>query len=603
MKRALLRTTCLGLMICGHTAAEAATDGVEIVVTAERRSQSVQKVAGAITALDSDKLQDRAITSIADVARTVPGLNFSDTNGTPRLIVRGVGMQVLTGVAEANIAQHIDGIYQSQPTMPGLESVDLERIEVLRGPQGTLYGRNATGGAVNFISKKPTNIFEGGVTAGIGSWKGRNVDGFLSGPIVSDVLAGRVSAYFDRDEGYYRNIVTGENLMGSRRYGVRGALRLTPATDVSVDLSAYYKKDRFTGPIQTLLRGENDLVALLENAGVIAPGSVISTTRPNETAGEYSPFDAKKTWGATLDVSVDASDTVKIRSLTGYIKHRWGPGAYDTDGTSLAIATTGSVDNPRDYKSHAFSQEFNFSGSAFDDRLSWIAGLYYFSGKLDAATDLSFVDPLIQELNGAGFGPGVKLTRLILSMREKTTSYAAFTDLTYSLTDRLRLNLGGRYSHDEKVSVQRTGVAISSNGVASEILTCPSPRTEQTFERVNGKARLEYDLAPRVLSYAQWQTGFKDGGVNITACGDTFKPESLTSLEGGIKSTLFNGVVTANLSVFHYDYTNLQVLLFTSSVLAAVDNIRKSETVGGELELTWPSRPEAAILAMLKNKD
>ena len=604
----------VALGVSSASAQTAAYDGTEeigqqpqneIVVTANKREQSLQDVAISLTALSSQQLEDRAIVNIRDVAQQSPGMNIATNSGTTRITIRGVGLQVATGVAEANIAQHIDGIFQSQATMPSVAPVDLEQIEVLRGPQGTLYGRNSTGGTINFITSKPTYDLEAGGSIGIGSWDGRRADAYVSGPLVDDTLLARVSGYYSENDGYYHNTFLDTRLNAAKEYGTRGALRLVPSDTVTIDLSAYYQREKGSYPPQTLLRGSIPLLDVLtmppgEGMGpLVDPDTVVVDSRPYRTAGNFDPLLRKWTWGGTLDVNVEAADWLTVRSLTGLIRHRFGPSYFDGDGTSYPMVEIGNEDDPREQRSRAFSQEVNLSGENFDDRLQWLLGYYYFSGRIDARIPAIFPDPLVQGLLGAGFGPLFPDATTVLfqsqgqALTEDTTSNAVFADMTFAILPALRLNVGGRYSADRKDTTQDVVVALNVDGNDLVLELCPNLRTRQKFNEFNGKARLEFDPADRVMTYVQWQNGFKDGGLNISACGDTFEPEKLTAYEAGIKSSWMDGQLTVNASIFRYDYDNLQVLAFRNAADSFVDNVPRSRTTGGELEVV--ARPVAGL--------
>lgn len=553
----------------------------EIIVTANKRAESLQKIAGSVSALNADQLATRAVTSITDLSRETPGVNISSTSGTTRVTIRGVGLQVITGVAEANVAQHIDGIFQSQPTMANVAPVDLQRIEVLRGPQGTLYGRNATGGTINYVIQKPTNELKAGISAGVGSFDARRVDGYLSGPIIDGVLLGRVSGYFNRDAGYYTNSFLNTKFNAHRDYGFRGALTLVPSDKVTVDVSGYYQRETGSYPPQTLIRGSNPFADFLTFLGLFAPGEAKVDLRPDYSTGGTDPYLAKWTWGATLDVQADAADWLKIRSLTGITRHSF-TNYFDADGINLDMVSIGSPTNPRLQTSRAFSQEFNFSGGTADGKLKYLTGLYYFDGKLNALIPSLFGDPRVQAALGAlVVAPGALFQGQTQHSIENTKSQAIFADVTYSIVPSVRLNLGGRYSSDTKESIQDLTLFLNTGNIAA----CSGLLTAQSFNKFNGKARLEFDIAPDVMGYAQYSTGFKDGGTNLSACGGTFLPENLTSYEAGIKSSWMNGAVTANASVFHYVYKNLQVLAFRGATDAFIDNVTRAETTGGEFDL------------------
>lgn len=506
-----------------------AEDPREIIVTAQKSAQSLQSVPMAISAVSGEDLSSRAVMNIGDVTRAVPGLNYQETNGAIQITIRGVGLQVQTGLAEPNIALHIDGVFQPASTEADVPIVDLERVEVLRGPQGTLYGRNATGGTINFITKKPTPTLEAGASLGTGSFNAVRGNAYVSGPLSGDTLMARVSGYYNRDDGYYYNSFLKTRQMGFEKWGLKGAIRYAPSNDVTVDLSGYYQHGSGDTPVQSIFRGTNPLIDGLVAAGFLPAGSVAIDTGNWRTAGE-TPSTAKFwTAGATLDAQYDASDAISVRSITGFIKHRYGPFVYDADGTSLGIVTVGSpTGEARSQGSKSISQEFNFSGQA--GGLKYVAGLFYFHEDADAVSPAYFPSPLIQAVFGAGFAPftgspNTLYTGLRSAMTAKTEAYASFADLTYSFTPSLRLNVGLRQTFDRKTFVQSGENNLLVDGAPLSLVSCTAQVTKQRYDRFDYKVRGEADVSDRVLVYGQYQTGFKDGGVNLSVCGDEFGPK------------------------------------------------------------------------------
>ncbi|MDO7836459.1 TonB-dependent receptor [Sphingobium sp. HBC34] len=602
----------MGLMSVGANAqgggsvepsSNAEVSATEIIVTAQKTSQSLQSVPMSISAISGDDLSTRAVQNVGDITRSVPGVNYQETNGATQITIRGVGLQVQTGLAEPNVALHIDGIFQPAATEADVPIVDLERVEVLRGPQGTLYGRNATGGTINFITKKPTSTFEAGGSLGTGSFDAVRANGYVSGPITGETLMGRVSAYYNRDDGYYYNSFLDKRQMGFEKWGVRGALRFLPSSDVTVDLSGYYQHGSGETPVQSILRGTNPLVDGLVAGGLLPAGSVAIDTGKWRTAGEISNTSKYWTAGTTLDAKVDISDALSVRSVTGFIKHEYGPFIYDADGTSLGIVTLGTPGGDGRFQtSKSISQEFNFSGEL--DKLRYVVGLFYFHETAFAVSPAYFPDPLIQAVFGAGFAPftgsaNTLYTGLRSSMNVKTDGYAGFADLTYSVTPSMRLNVGLRQTFDRKNYVQSDENYLVVNGAPLTLPNCSNLQTKLRFNHFDYKIRAEADIADRVLAYGQYQTGFKDGGVNLSACGDTFKPEKIGAFEAGLKTSTSDRTFTFNASAFHYKYDGLQVLSFITATLPLIENVDRATITGGELEAVMrPSRRLTANLAL-----
>lgn len=567
----------------------APTVGEDIIVTAQKSEQSLQDVPISISVVSGSQLQERAILSVADLTRAVPGVNFQETNGATQITIRGVGLQVQTGLAEPNIALHIDGVFQPASTQVDVPIFDIERVEVLRGPQGTLYGRNATGGAINFITRKPTSEFEAELSLGTGSFNAIRANGFVSGPIAGDTLMGRISAYYAQDDGYYRNSFLDIRQMGFEEWGFRGAIRFVPADNLVVDLSGYHQRKSSDETVQTLLQGSNPFIDALIGLGVVPPGSVAIDKQPWRTAGETASTAEVRTTGATLDANWDISDALRIRSLTGFVDHRYGPFIYDGDGTSFFVSTVGIEGGEgRSQSSRSFTHEFNFSGDLADSNVRYVAGLFYFQEELSAAAPAA-LGPIPAAILGSSFAPitgdpTTLFTGLRSELNSRTIAMAAFGDVTVSLTDSFRLNAGARQTYDRKRSSQTNLNFLFANGAPLTIPSCQDNRINQTFRNFDYKIRAEYDVAPQVLSYVQYQTGFKDGGVNFQVCGDEFDPETIKAFEGGLKSTLLDGDMVLNVSAFHYRYNGLQVLSFIDPTTTLVENVDRSTIYGAEIE-------------------
>ena len=581
----------------------------EVLVTANKRTESLQDVAGSITAFSESQIEDRGIARVEDIFQSVPGLSFSDHAGNNLITIRSIGLQVDTGVAEPGVATHVDGVFQPRTSMGSLDIVDLERVEVLRGPQGTLYGRNATGGVINMITIKPSEEFAAGVTLGGGDVGMLKANGYVNGSLIDGTLMGRVSAWYYEDDGFYDNPGDGEGDLGaSEQQGVRGALRWLPSDDLLIDLSASYQEEEYD-PIQQLL--DLDQPSLFGILGLTSGPDVLQSDDEHTWVQmEGYPEGNKETTSLSMIVEWNINDSMRLKSITGYIDHSQGDDWYHADGTNLQLITIGTPEVPRYADSEAFSQELNLSGVAFDDRLDWVLGLYYFDEDFDAYIPAGFGGQA-QFIFGTDFAPGLLFERADQFIEEDTESYAAFANFTYSLTDTFRVNVGVRYSDDEKdidqfVSSVVTnplpfdvpifgGQAFVPANSTVPITACDGAdggplngRNELSWDETSPKVRFEWDATDDVMLYAQWQEGFKSGGVNLSSCDDDFEPEEITSWEAGLKSTWLEGAMTLNIGAYFYEYDDLQVLTFDETGTSAlVENVPESEIFGAEVEWAW----------------
>ena len=577
----------------------------------------MQDVAGSISALAKDQIDMRGVTDIEDIYQSIPGLNYMYESGANLITIRGIGLFVDSGYNEPGVASHIDGIYQARATLPGVETVDLERVEVLRGPQGTLYGRNATGGVVNFITAKPTEEFEGSISLGFGDWDKVTASGYVSGPIIEDKLLGRLSVSYSDHEGFIDNFVRGaDSELGDEKVeNIRAALRFMPTENLTIDLS-YNDSDKEYDQFQPRIDANDSTIPQLTPPafGGVPAGGFIPAGPNKTTQGPGYRGASQETESAALTIEWLINENLTFKSLTGYADHMDGPASYVSNtyidaarNPVFLSAAIGAPDDPRVVESESWSQEFNLVGS--HDRFQWSLGLYHFEEDYFQTIPVYFYD--LGPILGAGaFGPGIGFDQFTIATTKDITSQAAFADFTYSISDSLRINLGLRYGDDEKETEQLQSITLGNNtpidlgflfGLPDGIWTPGTQFTipacggvlgngdfDQDWDSTSPKVRFEWDANENWLVYAQWQEGFKGGGVNDGECGDLFEPEEITSYEVGFKSTLLDGTMILNGAVFVYDYEDLQVATLneegTSSIIV---NIPAVDVVGAELEMVW----------------
>ena len=546
----------------------------EIVVTATKRAQSLQDVAGSISALDESQIKLRGVTSTEDLVQNIPGLTFQRRAGNNFINIRGVGLSLPQGFADPSIGTHVDGVYLSRTSMGSLQMIDLERAEVLRGPQGTLYGRNSTGGVINFISKKPTEEFEGSFSVGAGSWDRVTADGYIAGPL-TDKLLGRLSVTYSDHDGYYDTVAPRSGKLADEHHvSFRAMLRYLPTENLTIDLSVSHEKEEFHQIFQNL-----DLDNWPGTIVVFVPPGAMTTDEPL-TSSQQEPYPAndKETTMASLTANWDVSDDLTFKSITAYIDHErvgWGNSAPYTPVPEPLLAI-GRPDIPRVDESKFFSQEFNLIGTSLDDKLDWTVGLYYltedFEPFLPAFIPIFAID-------------------IAQSYQEDVEAMAVFVDLTYQLADNFRVNAGIRQSRDEK-DFEHTLIFGFTDPATAFIACGPNSFVDDgkhsfKWDSTSPKLRFEWDASENHLLYVQWQEGFKTGGLNQGQCGDTFEPEEITAYEAGFKSTLLDGAMTFNGSFYRYDYKNHQAQIFPGGLTNEVVNLSNADVQGAEVELVW----------------
>jgi iron complex outermembrane receptor protein len=581
-------------------AAQAPAAGIEvIIVTAQKREQAVQDLPGVVTAITGDRIDALGISNIENLATQVSGLTFYSQAGANFVTLRGVGVPIDNGSADNNISINVDGVVIPRQTEAGLDSTDLQRVEVLRGPQGTLYGRNATGGAINFISAPPSDTFTAMISSKVGNFETWGVNGFVSGPI-SDDLRFRVSAaHEERNEGYVDNVFTGGTEDTLNRTSVRAALSADLASNFTADLSVSWQREDFDGYQQLLPPGLVVPHAPASQLGNIASVGLVAghgySTNPWEIASNASGDSSRQTLLSIARLGWDITDNISLTSVTGYIDHTFKSG-LDGDGTSFSlnhIASSGP--NARSQPSQSFSQEFNVAG-AFGEGGSWLFGLYYFHEDVDFTVPIIF-DSTISPV----FAPGTVSRN---GTSQTTTSYAIFADATVPITDDFRIFGGGRLSKEtftaESFSelMNPTGIfrpalvpllpvrfgipAInptnlsclgSSMQVANTQAGFPNrPTSSQEHLPFTPRIGAQYDVDDDVMVYIQYSRGFKAGGQSTSNCDNEYDPETLDAYEIGFKAQFFDRRLTFNMSAFQYDYTNMQIFKIEGSGSTLIEN-------------------------------
>lgn len=547
--RASLLALTLALPSTLHAqATDADTDNGDIVVTALKRSANIQDIPAAVSAVSGDELQARGLASIEDITQAIPSVSFGEHAGTTLISIRGVGSTVDSGVTEPTVATYVDGVFMPRSTMGYLRAIDVERVEVLRGPQGTLYGRNATGGAINFISQTPTSTFQGGVNLSAGSRGAFGISGFVSGPL-SDSISVRLSGGHEEDGGFVKYLPNRGRIGDTNVEYVRGAIRFEPTDALTIDLSARYER----------LNGANGYQQLLTRSVLPVPQS----TLPNEIYGD-SPYASRvETLVIAGTLNWYLSDSLSLKSVTSYVDHKSSID-FDADATDVPGLFVTDFARP----SESYGQELNLIGD--NGALQWILGAYYFHEDAGNALPLGI---------GAAFAPGFGVPAnsfLTQSVATTTESIAVFGDLTYAFTDRFRVNLGLRYNHEQKDFDQDLFLLFPTGTVAP---LATNVLTDTSTNRLLPKVNLQYDFSDGVNGYAQWSRGFKSGGQNLPGgggenlgAGGFYDPESIDAFEVGLKTQSDDRRFTANFAAFYYDYQGLQLTITVPPATTLVQN-------------------------------
>lgn len=556
------------------TAPEAADSGVQdIVVTATKREQNTTQIPASITAIGSDSLLQRKITEVRDLNSLVPGLQIAPNNADVSVTIRGVGHTLFSPAAENSVALHLDGVYLSRPAAAQSAFFDVSRIEVLRGPQGTLYGRNATGGAINIISNDPTREFSGYVSATAANYERTDIEAVVSGPIAGDKLLVRFGGFYHRrGEGFGTNLADGSDVDNLDEYGFKGAIVAQPTDKLKLTLRGdyYHASDSYGlyhnfGTVRAPAPGVQTFQELLGGR----PAANVRDTNYNEPNHRYGKF-----WGISGVLNYELADSLTFRSTTGY---RRTDSSYrtDTDGTPLAVFDPFLLSA----QSRQFSEEAQLTWQT--KQLYALLGAYYFrettNSHLEIQDYLSRGLPQfgIPRILPAPFGPFLQISRL------HTEAKALFANADWKITDRLTLTGGLRYS-DETKDNRGFEIAFFPDFVDYPATGYETVDASRSSHALTPKGSIKFDITNSINVYASASRGFKSGEF-IAGTNQYAKPETLWAYEAGLKGVFFDRALRASVSGFYYDYSNLQVQRLQTP-LTFLENVRKSRIEGAEAE-------------------
>ena len=563
--------TIMGTLPAMALAEDGAAAIEEIIVTGLRRSESVLETPASITALGMEELRDKGVSDIRDIQYLVPSLQFGEWLGLRQVAIRGIGQ-----FADApGVMVSVDGVVQSVGSSAGLSQLDLERVEVLRGPQGTLYGRNSTGGAVNYITAKPSDELEGYVRAGFAEFDHATVEGVISGPLGDRVRFRLAANYLDAAEGWIENLQPGEDDL---MQGEKSNLRLTIEADLTDDFAATLSYGRSE---QDGIWDHHAMALSHFDLGVASglpsldtrtdpPSPVLFSTEPWEMYSRGPVETDREYQSVSLTLDWDIGD-IRIKSITAQ---------QDFDNyffTSADATSIGLFQRLADQETETFTQEITVSGT--NGNVDWVAGLYYMD---DERANFSFFDFPIPALIPLPFP-------IQLDIREplyETESRSAFFDLTWSVSDRLRIGAGMRRTEEEKEEGHTFTILVKFPfGDTPIVERCGTELFVQKFDESENtiRASLEYDLNDTSMAYVSYSEGFKVGGVNASDCGPPWNPETVDSYEMGYKASFGDGSSNLRLALFHYDYSDFQVAQVIG-IQGFVSNAGDAEIDGLEIE-------------------
>ena len=597
----------------------------EIVVTAQKRSESLQSVPVAVSVLSGESLAEAARPSIESAAQMVPSLNFlkSGTTLNQTIFLRGVGTATFSIAGEPSVSTVVDGVVYARSGEAFSDLVDVAQIEVLRGPQGTLFGKNASAGVINITSQMPRNELGGTVEASYFDRNEVRVKGSINLPM-GESLAGRFSAFYGSYDGNIRNVTTNEWVNGYKHWGARAQFLYDPSDDLRIYVAAdYYKNDDDCCA---------DIIATAPLTGTGAPSTSLAFAVLPTQNGANTRAVAQNLVTATKEegwgVSAQADIALGEHTLTSITAYRGWDNTEIRDGDWLDRAYVGfaQLHDSGPQTSNTFSQELRIT-SPGDTALSYVVGAYYSR----ANATRTFTRNVTQCTAVTGAPTNVLIPCGSVNANPSTfpsgtatfgstfDNIAVFGQATYKLSDTARLIGGLRYTHDKLSVFHSRNTTLAGPGIQPSFPVTTTgtgapaaPFTAKTSnDNLSGKAAFQVDFSDDVMGYASYARGYKGPAYNVfynlTATGtNVIEPETSDSFEIGLKNTLLDGALTFNIAAFYSKYKNFQANnpdLVAGVVVTRFTNAGTVSTRGIEMDMNWRAGKNTTVTAGLALTD
>jgi len=616
LSRRLLGGAIAALLAGGAVGARAQDAGggivgiEEVVVTAQKRAENLQSVPVSVSALTENQLDRLKLDDSSALTSQIPNLQVNGIVGeaSPVFSLRGVSMFDYSLNQSSPVAGYVDEVYKGNFAIFGVEMFDLARVEVLRGPQGTLYGKNTTGGAINFITRRPDFENEGYVRLGTGNYGRIEAAGALQGALVQDRVAARLAFTYTKADGWFKGVNGTPDMDAVDQYGVRLGVLFRANDDLDFLLRYTHSRQKANDYGIKAVPGPNGV-----GAGLYALFNSIDPVLNPKTdyyrAGldddqietSYHPKRKQTTDGASLTVNWAISDAAALTSITSWDKGKlFNP--EDTDGSPLQTAEI-----PYFGRTKQWTQDLRVASTG-ETAFSYIVGAYFSREKIFNSTELRLFNDIDINLDGAinfqdcldglDGGLGGAGCRFGNQFDQDRKSYAAYADTSYALTPAVKLRLGLRYTKDKGdqknfVSQLRgpEGVPLANLIPGDPVNLDATASRSLSNQKVTGRLGLDFTLANGNLLYVNYSRGYRSGAFNAQAFFDSseltvVKPETITSYEAGMKSQWLDDRLQLNLSVFRFTYKNQQVIDVDPITLAQpLKNLGSSRVSGAELEL------------------
>ena len=555
----------------------------EVIVTAQKREENIQAVPIAVSAFSSEVIRNAQMVTMDDVARHVPGFTVTNFNPvTPQPFMRGVGSSPSDAGSDASVGVFIDGVYAGRAGGYRAELYDIQRIEVLRGPQGTLFGRNVAGGALNILTNAPDSETAAKLELTGGNYSLFQAKGMVNGEL-TDGLAGRLAFITRERDGHTDNTVTGTEVRDEDNWSVRGRLRWDATDALSVLLSSEYTEDDLTGPAARNYEGP-DPTPVLEDLGIGFLAPALLPTSPDAFDIEAGVDGSAKREMSSVTLQLDWELEIGVfTSVTGYRDNDYD---FFDDLLGLAFIPEAGIPplltNSADENSDQWSQELRLNSLSGD--VEWTVGLYYLEEDVERVETFTPLDLPVS-----------------FDQQVDTTSYAVFGQFSYPLSDAWSFTLGGRYSYDEKdFDLVTSGVEVGFG------LLTPDPENpdagavnfaasdDDSWSNFSPRLSLEYTPVEASLVYLTVSQGYKSGGYNGQASNKTFaqtpfNEEEVVNYEVGFKTDFLERRARLNMAAFYMDYDDLQVFIVSEESTASVivENAAESDIYGVEAEFYY----------------
>jgi iron complex outermembrane receptor protein len=610
--KTLLATTIAGALAAPTTLAQEASDEnlftlEEIVVSARKIEESAQDIPVAINVMDSSTVEDLKIQGMTDVIKYTPGATFtSNFAGENNVSIRGISSGDNSASGSSGVLLMADNEVISRDFMYSGALFDIARVEVLRGPQGTTYGKNATGGVVHTLSNLPTDEFEATIKTTVGNYDLYGLETVINTPI-NENMASRVALYHQQREGYSEDSLTGKSVDDTDTQAIKGSLVWSPTDSVDLTFRAHWSKDNYDNPAprKALDPSQPDVA--------IDPAIFVSTdvsNDPYEVRNSDNLFYDREIWGASVE-AVIGFDGFDLTSITTY-RNGEDDVRVDLFGSYEDLVVQNSTNDAT-----TFSQEIRLDNAAHADELTWQTGFYYLSEKHDREETKEIF------ANNPGFTFIGLETHQNFTQESDGYSMGIFGEINYDLTELTRLTVGARYSYEQKdydTTHQVTGGTFDIGPAVGAPFYIPfssifiddasqpiDVSTDESWSSVTGKVSLSHQFQEDMIVYATLSNGFKAGGFNPEPANaeavSPYDEETVVSIELGFKAELLDRRLRLNAAIFDSAYDDIQTEGFLPSGTLIVENAGEATIRGAEVEFTWLATENLTILGSYANYD